>query len=145
MIVVGDSLLRATEAPICQPDAHSRGVCCLPGACIRDVIEKLPSLVESTDYYLLLLFHVDTHTYSNTTRNSLRSVKKTYRALGEVVRDSEVQVFFSSILLVKGKDFERASGLWQINDWLWDWCHTQGFSYLEGGTQFENPEVSAGE
>ena len=136
MIVVGDSLLRGTEAPTCRPDALSREVCCLPGARIRDVTERLPSLVQSTDYSPLLLFHVGT---SDTARSSLRSTKEDYRALGAVVRDSGVQVVFSSILLFKGKGFERASRIWRINKWLRDWCHSQGFSYLDHGTCFEKP------
>lgn len=32
VLVVGDSLLRGTKAPICRPDRESREVCCLPGA-----------------------------------------------------------------------------------------------------------------
>ena len=59
----------------------------------------LPSLVQSADYYLLLLFHM----------GSLRSIQKDHRALGAAVRDSGAQVVFSSILVVKGKGFERAS------------------------------------
>ena len=103
---------------------------------MRDVTKRLPSLVQSTDYYPLLLFHVGT---SDTARSSLRNIKKDYRALGAVVRDSGAQVVFSSVLLVKGKGFERASRIWQINKWLWDWCHSQGFGYLDHGTRFEKP------
>jgi len=33
------------EAPICRPDTLSGEVCCLPGAHIRDVTKRLPSLV----------------------------------------------------------------------------------------------------
>lgn len=53
------------------------------GACIRDVTGRLPSLVQFTNY-LLLVFHVAT---SDTARSSLRSIKKDYRALRAVVRD----------------------------------------------------------
>ncbi len=35
VIVVGDSLLRGTEGPMCQPDPTRREVCCLPGALRR--------------------------------------------------------------------------------------------------------------
>lgn len=58
VLVIGDSLLRGTEAPICRPDDFSREVCCLPGARIRGVTERLPSLVTPTDYHPLLLFRV---------------------------------------------------------------------------------------
>ena len=47
VIVVGDSLLRGTEVSICCLDPLSREVCCLTGACIRDVMERLP------DFYIL--------------------------------------------------------------------------------------------
>ena len=106
MVVVGESLLRGTEAPVCCPDTLYREVSCLPGTRVRDVTERLPSLVQSTDYYPLLLFHMGT---SDTVRSSLRSIKKDYRALEGVVRDSGAQVVFSSVLLVEGKGFERVS------------------------------------
>ncbi|KAK4815580.1 hypothetical protein QYF61_004097 [Mycteria americana] len=44
VIVVGDSLLRGTEGPICRTDPALREVCCLPGARVRDVTRVLPSL-----------------------------------------------------------------------------------------------------
>jgi len=65
--------------------ALSREGCCLLGGHIRDVTKRLPSLVQSTDYYPLLLFLVGTN---NTARSSLRSIKKDYRALGAEMRDS---------------------------------------------------------
>jgi len=37
VVVVGDSLLRGTEAAVCRPDLTAREVCCLPGARIKDV------------------------------------------------------------------------------------------------------------
>jgi len=101
--VAGNSLLRGTEAPICQPDALPRVVCCLPGAGIRDVTKRLSGLVQFTDYYPLLWFHM---VNNNRIWSSLKSIKD-YRVLGVAVRDSRVQVIFSSILLIKGKCFER--------------------------------------
>ena len=50
VIVVGDSLLRGTEGPICWPDPTCREVCCLPGAHIRDIARKVLGLVCSSDY-----------------------------------------------------------------------------------------------
>jgi len=76
---------------------------------------------------------------SDTGRSSLRSIKKDYRALGAAVRDSGLQIDFSLISPVKGKGFQRAGGMWQINKCLQDWCHSQGFDYLDHGTRFEKP------
>jgi len=61
VIVVGDSLLRGMEAPTFWPDALCREVCCYLGAHITDVTKRLSSLVQSTDCYPLLLFHVGTN------------------------------------------------------------------------------------
>lgn len=36
-VVIGDSLLSRTEAPICRADPLFREVCCLSGAVVRDV------------------------------------------------------------------------------------------------------------
>ena len=73
VLVVGDSLLRGTEAPICRPDIQSREACCLPGTKIRDITERLPQLVKSTDYYPLLLFHVGTNASKIWARSSRTS------------------------------------------------------------------------
>lgn len=51
VLVIGDSLLRGTEAPICCPDSFSREVCCLPGARICNVTERLPSQITICSYY----------------------------------------------------------------------------------------------
>jgi len=58
--MVGDSLLRGTEVPVCRPDRKAHKVYCLPGARVREVTERVPQLVKRTDYYPLLLFHVGT-------------------------------------------------------------------------------------
>ena len=71
----GDSLLRGTETSICHPGPLSREVCCLPGAQIRDVTERLPDFVRPTDYYLLLLFHVGT---SDTAVSNMKDSKRDY-------------------------------------------------------------------
>ncbi|KAK4806806.1 hypothetical protein QYF61_005602 [Mycteria americana] len=44
VIVVGDSLLRGIEGPICWTDPPLREVCCLPGARVKDIPRILPSL-----------------------------------------------------------------------------------------------------
>ena len=56
--VVGDSLLRRSEGPICRPNLSRREVCCLPGAWVRDITRKLPKVVWSTDYFPLLIIQV---------------------------------------------------------------------------------------
>ena len=45
VLVVGDSLLRGTETPICQPDGEAHKVCCLPRPEVRDVAKSVPQPV----------------------------------------------------------------------------------------------------
>lgn len=58
VLVIEDSSLRCTEAPICCPDNLSREVCCFSGANIHDTIKKLMSPVGPKDYHPFLLFQV---------------------------------------------------------------------------------------
>lgn len=78
MLVADDSLLGGTEVPIYQPDRESQEVCCLPGAKVRDVSERVSQLVKSTDCYPLLLFHVG---MNDTTSWNLGRISEDYRAL----------------------------------------------------------------
>ncbi|XP_074667595.1 uncharacterized protein LOC141917867 [Strix aluco] len=102
--VVGDSILRGIEGPICRPDPLHREVCCLPGACVKDLMAKLPVLVRPKDYYPLLVFQVGS---DDITRRSPKSVKRDFRALGKVIKGSGAQTVFSSIPSVAGMDEEE--------------------------------------
>lgn len=82
VIVVGDSLLRVMEVPICQTDLLLREVCCLSGAHIRDVTRRLPSHVQPKDYYLPIMFHMGT---TDASRSTLTSVKRD-KPLGAAVK-----------------------------------------------------------
>ena len=52
VVVIGDSLLRGTEGPICRPDLLLREVW------VKEAKRKLPTLIWPSDYYPLLIFHV---------------------------------------------------------------------------------------
>lgn len=81
----------------------------------------------NTDYYPLL-FHVGA---SDTAGTSLGSIKRDYRALGEIVKGPGVQVVFSLILQVKGEGLEISRQIWQDNKWLEQWCPSQDFGYSD--------------
>ena len=104
VIVIGESLLRGTEGPICQLGASHREVCCPPGARIRDVTGKLPGLVQPSDYYPLLVMQVGS---DEVAERSPKVMKRDFRALGRLVEGSGAQVVFSSIPSVAGKNTER--------------------------------------
>ena len=99
VFVVGDSILWGTEGAICRPDPLAREVCCYPGACIRDIAERIPQLLRPTDHYPMLLIHVGTNDMARSTPSQ---VMRHYRELGAGLRDLGAQVVFSSILPVSG-------------------------------------------
>lgn len=78
---------RGIEAPIYQPDIHSREVCYLPGAKIQDVTKKLPQLAKSADYYPLLLFHMVTN---DMVKHCLDKIKQDLKALGLQVKGTGI-------------------------------------------------------
>jgi len=112
VIVIGNSLLKGTEGPICRPDPFCREVCCLPGAWVRGVARKLSDLVCPSDYYLLLVMQVGGDEIAE------RSPKAIKRALGQLVEGSGASVVFSSVPSVAGKNTERGRKTHLVNRWL---------------------------
>ena len=108
VIVVDDSLLRGTEGPLFWTGPSLREVCCLPGTWVKDIPGKTPSLVRPSDYYPFMLFQVGG---DEATTCSPRAIKRDFRALGWVVRESGAQVVFSTLLPVAGVCLRRRHGL----------------------------------
>ena len=140
VIVVGDSQLRGTEGPICRADPPLREVCCLPRARVKDIARKLSRLVRPSDYYPLLLFHVGA---DEVAVSSPRVIKKEFKALGRLVKESGAQVIFSSLLPVVGRDVERHRQTQSINTWLRDWCHRHNFGFFDHGMTYTAPSLLA--
>lgn len=101
VLVVGNSQLRVTEAPVCWPDRESHEVYCLLGAKIWNIAKRVPQLVRSTGYYLLLLIHVGTN---DTSGHNLGRIKEDYKSLEVQVKNIGTQVMFSFILPDGGKE-----------------------------------------
>jgi len=140
VIVIGDSLLSGTEGPICRPDPSHREVCFLPGVWVRDVAEKLPDLVQPSDYYPLLVMQVGGDEIAE---RSPKAIKRDFRALGQLVEGSEAQVVFSSIPSVAGNSTERGRKTHPVNRWLRDWCHQSNSGFFGHGEVYTAPGLLA--
>ena len=81
MSVIGDCLLRSTEAPICHLDNLSREVCCLPGARILGTSGTL----KLDDYFPLLVFQARS---DRAVTRKLKMIKKGFVSLGKVLKGS---------------------------------------------------------
>ncbi|XP_060129222.1 uncharacterized protein LOC132591937 [Zootoca vivipara] len=133
VVVIGDSLLRGTEAVICGPDKMSREVCCLPGAKIKDVTERLQGIIKPTDKYPFLLVHVGTN---DTASHSLQKIKNDYEALGRKLKQLDAQIVISSVLPVERHGPGREGKIGEVNNWLRKWCKQERFGFLDHGLQF---------
>ncbi|KFQ34587.1 hypothetical protein N331_07827, partial [Merops nubicus] len=140
VIVVGDSILRGTEGPICRPHPSHREVCCLAGAPVRGIKRKVIVLVQPSVYYPLLVIQAGN---DKVVQRSLKELKKDFKALGLLVRGSGAQVVFSSIPEVKGKNTERGWKTHLINTWLRDWCHRWNFGFFNYGEVYMAPGLLA--
>ena len=140
VIVVGDSILRGTEGPICRPDPTRREVCCLPGARVRDVARKLPNLVRHSDCYPLLIVQAGS---DNIEERSLKAIKRDFRGLGRLVDGAGAQVVFSSIPTVAGRGTERTRKAHLLNTWLRGWCQRRNLGFFDHGALYSAPGLMA--
>ncbi|GAB0204581.1 hypothetical protein GRJ2_002923700 [Grus japonensis] len=137
VIVIGDSHLKGTEGPICRADPPFREVLKgLPGACVKDITRKLPSLVQPSDYYPLLLLHVGGDEAETRTT---KAIKRDFRLLGQSLKDSGAQVIFSSLLPVKGSNGGWNRRMQSINAWLHGWCQRHNFGFFDNGAAYTAP------
>ena len=137
-IVMGGSLLKGTEGPICRPDPTRREVCCLPGARVRDFAKEVKRLVQPTDYYPLLVFQAGSDEVAT---RSPKAIKRDFRDLGRLLRGSGAQVVFASVLPIGGIEAERRAV--HINSWLRDWCDRQNFGFFDHGKVYATPGLMA--
>jgi len=108
----------------------------------KDITRKLPNLVWPSDYYPLLFFHVGG---SEATTHSPRAVKRHFRALGPLVRESGAQVIFPSLLPVVNSDTGRSRKSLSINIWLHGWCHHHCFVFFGNWMAYTVPGLLASE
>lgn len=125
--VIGNSLLRRMEGPICQPILTCREVCCLLGTHVRDISRKHLSLILLSDYYPLLIVQANSNEVAE---KSLRTSKKDVKGLGQLVGRAGVQDVLSSIHSVSGKDTDRSRKNLLINTWLRGWCSCKNFGFF---------------
>ena len=61
VVVIGDSIIRRTDRIVCRPDRFNRMVCCLPGARVRHVVDRVDKLLGGAGHDPAVLVHVGTN------------------------------------------------------------------------------------
>ena len=138
--MAGDSLLRGTEGSICRLDPSHREMCCLPGARVRDITRKLPELVKSTDYFLLLTVQVGSDEIA---QRSLRTMKRDFRGLGRLVQGMGARVILCSLPSGTVRDTEQAWKAQVMNNWLRSWCRGRNFGFFDHRAVYSAPGLLA--
>jgi len=101
-----------------------------PRAWVRDIVKRLPCLICPSGYYALLRVQTGSDEIAE---RSLRTIQKDFRGLGWLVDGAGIQVIFSSIPLVAGKDNERSRKMHLINTWLRVWCKCKDLGVFDHG------------
>ena len=95
--------------------------------------EQLPRLMQPTDTYPFLLFHVGTN---DTAKRSYKEITADFEELGRELKNFGAQIVFSSILPVLGRGIERERKILRVNDWLRRWSRREGFGFWDHGLRF---------
>uniref|UniRef100_A0A803JI24 SGNH hydrolase-type esterase domain-containing protein n=1 Tax=Xenopus tropicalis TaxID=8364 RepID=A0A803JI24_XENTR len=132
-IVVGDSIIRKVDRVICHKDPTCRTVCCLPGARVRHVVERVDKLLGGAGEDPAVLVHIGTN---DKVRGGGEVLKNDFKKLGAKLRARTSKVIFSEILPVPRATLRRQRELREINAWLRDWCREEGFGFLQNWADF---------
>ena len=101
---------------------------------MRDVARNITRLVKPSDYYPLRIFHIGNEEIG---KRSSQVIKRDFRALGRLLKGLGAQVVFSSVFSVGDWDSHKRRRVDMLNEWLCEWCHTQGFGYYGLGCSLE--------
>lgn len=136
ILVIGDSVLRGTEVPICLPNNLSIEVCCLLGTYIQDIEKRIPGRIKLEYCYHLLVFQARSHEIA--TRKQ-KNIKEDFTSLGKMLKGLGAQVVFSVVLPFRDWDPGKRQRTDQLNDCLHGWCHAEGCGCYGLGCTFDKP------
>uniref|UniRef100_A0A803JJR5 SGNH hydrolase-type esterase domain-containing protein n=1 Tax=Xenopus tropicalis TaxID=8364 RepID=A0A803JJR5_XENTR len=118
---------------ICRKDPTCRTVCCLPGARVRHVVERVDKLLGGAGEDPAVLVHIGTN---DKVRGGGEVLKNDFKKLGTKLRARTSKVIFSEIFPVPRATLRRQRELREINAWLRDWCREEGFGFLQNWADF---------
>lgn len=133
VLVVGDSIIRGTDRAICHKDRDRRTVCCLPGARVRHIADRVDRLLGGAGEDPAVMVHIGTN---DKVRGRWSVLKNDFRDLGHKLRARTSKVVFSEILPVPRATQERQREIREVNKWLKNWCRKEGFGFLENWADF---------
>lgn len=137
LFTVRDSLLWGTETSICWPVIMSQELCCLPGACIQDITEKVAEAHPSSDHYPMLLRHMGTN---DSARYGPEQISSDYRALGASGEELGHRWCSCPSSWLRGRA-QAGTHTLEMNVWLHRLCQWEGFGFLSHGMLFQEGQL----
>lgn len=132
-IVIGDSIVRGIDRRFCGRKRDSRRVCCLPGARVKDVSERLQDILEWEGEQPVVVVHIGTNDIGKKRDEVLQGE---FRELGDKLKSRTSKVIISGLLPVPRASQSRNRRIFQMNTWLEKWCKGEGFKFLGHWNQF---------
>ena len=133
VLVIGDSMVKGTDRRFCGKERDSRLVCCLPGARVNDVSDRVFDILKGEGNQPQVVVHVGTHDIG---RKKDEDVRQNFRELGWKLRAKTNSVVISGVLPVPRDSEERNRERELLNLWLKGWCRREGFRYLDNWGSF---------
>lgn len=135
VVVIGDSIIRGIDSILCKPDRESRMVCCLPGARVQDISDRLERILEREGEDPVVVVHVGTN---NIGKARMEDLFGDYKALGTKLRNRSSRVIISGLLPEPRANWLRDKNIREVNTWLKEWCGKEGFHFMGHWHQFWN-------
>ena len=133
VLVLGDSRIRYLDRTFCEVDRRKRMTCCLPGAGVKDVVERFSGVVKGTGKEALVMVHVGVNDVG---RVGSEELLNRYRELLREVRESGRRCIVSGVLPRK-----NVGGMWLshalgLNDRLRKLCGESGVGFIDEWDRF---------
>ncbi|XP_030249301.1 uncharacterized protein LOC115567150 [Sparus aurata] len=128
-LIIGDSITRNIRF-------FNATTCCLPGATVLDILEKLPRLLQSLPSSITrLVMHVGTN---DTARGASELTKHAFISLLDFLHTCGKSVFISGPIPTFGRGDVRFSRLLMLNTWLKPAYYIRGLNFTDNFNLFWN-------
>ena len=132
-LVIGDSIVRGIDRRFCGRKRDSRLVCCLPGARVSDVSERIFQVLKGEGEQPQVVVHIGTNDVG---RRGDKDVRQAFRELGWKLKVRTNRVVISGLLPAPRYSEMRNREREELNTWLQGWCRREGFSFLDNWGSF---------
>ena len=129
----GDSIVRGIDRHLCRRKRDSGMVCCLPGARVKDVSERLQGILEGEGEQPAVVVHIGTNDIGKKRDEVLQAE---FRELGVKLKSRTSKVVISGLLPVPRDSQSRNDRIARMNTWLERWCKREGFKFLGHWNRF---------